>query len=527
MAAKPQKKYNKILGLDISENSIVAIEIQFVKNNINIVNGFQINNPTFQDINQTIELIKQNLKAFNIRTRECIFGFSMQYFKLFPVPIPTSIPANEIDSIIMQEGNIESDKHVASWFPLNNTQRQDPDGVSRQDILGISIDKTLINFSKLLAQRCNLKLLSVTPSFFSHGTFLEAKTERNLIASLNISQIRSEFVVWSGQEPIYEHLFLTHQLSEQIFQSANFIQAQLPGTQISTILASGPFIKEVNLSQIPYNIQPFAFPSNLFDTRKVLERINPSEIIAAIGLALSASNNFSYTSPNLLNPIKVKTENISGLFKDFAKAQIKQGKSIKLPFGEITKSLDPIFLKFIYASVFIIIFALIGNLLIQNILAPSVQANQSTVANKLTIAQLHLTKLLNFEKTNKVLNLKADFLSLLIEKRKPWSKVLREIADMTPKGLWIDRLEIKDNLVNIFGRALDVDAVANFSINLNYTAKLLGKTKIVSLRKYQEEGIELIEYQVSTQVKEDSKKNTLDKNESITSKTNPKNADSL
>ncbi len=527
MAAKPPKKYNRILGIDISENSIIGVELQFIKTNINIINGFQINNPTFQDLNQTIQLIKQNLKAYNIRTRECIFGFSMQYCKLFPVSIPTSIPENEIDSIIVQEGNIEANKHTASWLSLNNTQRQDPDGISRMDILGIAIEKTLINFSKLVTQKCNLKLLSVTPSFFGYGTFLETKTERNLIATLNIAQIRSEFVVWSGQEPIYEHLFLTHQLNEQVFQSANFIQAQLPGTQISTILASGPFVKEVNLSQLPYNIQPFSFPSNLFDARRVLQRINPSEIIAAIGLALSASNNFLYTTPNLLNSIEIKTESMSSLFKDFAKAQTKQGKTIKLSFDVITKSLDPIFLKFIYASIFILVFSFCVNFIIQNVLAPEVQANQSTMANKLTISQLHLAKLLNFEKTNKILNIKTDFLSSLIEKRKPWSKILREIGDMTPKGLWIDRLEIKNNLINIFGRALDVDAVANFSINLNYTAKLLEKTKIISLKKYQEEGFDLIEYQVSTQLKEDLEQNTQDKNKSITSKTSPNNTDSL
>ena len=526
MAVKPLKKYNRILGFDISENSITAIEIQFVKDNINIINGFQINNPTFQDLNQTIHLIKQNLKAYNIKTKECIFGFSMQYFKLFPVPIPSSIPQDEIGSIIIQEGNLDPDKHSALWIPLNNTQRQDPDGVNRQDVLGLSIEKTLIEFSKLTAQKCNLKLLSVTPSFFGYGALLGSKIDRNLTATLNISQIRSELVVWSGQEPIYEHLFLTHQLSEQVFQSANFIQAQLPGAQISTILVSGSFVREVNLSQMPYNIQPFSFPSNLFDPRKILQRINPSEIIAVIGLALSASNNFPYTVPNLLNPIKVKTENLSGLFKDIAKAQTKQGKSISLPFGAL-KSIDPVFLKFIYGSVFLLVFAFLANCMIQNFLTPGVQASQSAFGNKLSVSQLHLAKLLNFEKTNKVLNIKTEFLSSLIEKRKPWSKIIREIGDMTPKGLWIDRLEIKDDLVNIFGRALDVDSVANFSINLNYTAKLLEKTKIVSLRKYQEEGIDLIEYQVSTQVKEDSKEPTPDKNKSITSKSTPRNADSL
>ena len=523
MVTKPPKKYNKILGLDISENSITVIEIQFVKNNINITNGFQINNPTFQDINQTLQLIKQNLKAFNIKTKECIFGFSMQYFKLFPVPIPISIPVNEIGSIIIQEGNIDATKHIASWLQLHNTQRQEPDGVSRQDILGISIEKTLINFSRLVTQKCNLKLLSITPSFFGYGVFLEPKAERNLTTTLTISQIRTELVVWSGQEPIYEHLFLTHQLSEQIFQSANFIQAQLPGTQIATILVSGSFIKEVNLSQIPYNIQPFSFPSNLFDIRKVLQRINPSEIISAIGLALAASNYFSYTIPNLLAPIK--TETTSNLFKDFTKTQTKQIQSIKLPFDGIIKSLDPIIVKFIYSSVLIIILSFLGNFLIQSVLTSNTQTAQTTIANKLTMTQLQLTKLLNYEKTNKILNLKTDFLSSLIEKRKPWSKVLREVGDMTPKGLWIDRLEIKSNLINIFGRALDVDSVANFSINLNYTAKLLGKTKIISLRKFQEDGIELIEYQVSTQVQEKPEENTVAKNSN--SKTNFKNTDSL
>ena len=527
MAAKPLKRYNKILGFDISENSIIALEIQFVKDNINIINGFEINNPTFQDANQTIQLIKQNLKAYNIKTKECIFGFSMQYFKLFPVPIPSSIPSNEIDSIIFQEGNLDSDKYSATWMQLHNTKRQEPDGITRQDFLGISMEKSLINFSKLAAQKCGLKLLSITPSFFGYGAFLEPKVDRNLIATLNVSQIKSELVVWSGQEPIYEHLFLTHQLNEQIFQSANFIQAQLLGTQISLILVSGAFIKEVNLSQIPYNIQPFSFPLNFFDTRKILQRINPSETIAVAGLALSVSNNFPYTVPNQLYSIKIKTESTASLFKDFAKAQSKQAKAFNLPLKNLTKLIDPVFFKFIYASIFIIIISFLGNSTIQNVLAPGIQSTQTAFANKLTMEQLHLTKLLNYEKINKVFNIKAEFLSSLIDQRKPWSKIIKEIGDMAPKGLWIDRMEMKDDLISVFGRALDVDSVANFSINLNYSAILVGEAKIISLKKYQEDGIDLIEYEVAAQIKENLKKNKPEENKNITSKSSPLDTNSL
>lgn len=517
MAIKPLKKYNRILGIDISENSIIGLEIQFVKNNINIVNGFEINNPTFQDINQTIQLIKQSIKAYNIKTKDCIIGFSMQYFKLFPVPIPASIPDEEIDSIIFQEGNLDSEKHMAVRMRLNNTQREDPDGITRQDVLGIAIEKSLINFSRLTAQKCGFKLLSVAPSFFGFGTFLESKIDRNLTATLNISQIRSELVIWSGQEPIYEHLFLTHQLNEQVFQSANFIQAQIPGTQISLILTAGAFLKEVNLSQLPYNLQPFTFPSNIFDTGKILQRVNPSEIIAVLGLSLSASNNFPYRTPNLLDSIKVKTETMANLFKDFAKAQAKETKTFKLPIDNFTKLIDPIFMKFVYASVLIIVFSFFANFIIQSFLTPSIQSSQTIFNNKLTMEQLHLTKLLNFEKTNKILSLKADFLSSLIENRKPWSKIIKEIGDMAPKGLWIDRLEIKDNSISVFGRSLEVDSVANFSINLNYTSKLLEKAKIISVRKYQEDGIDLIEYEIATQVKQELKDNK-EAQKNITSK---------
>ena len=64
------KKLNRILGIEISENDIIASEILFAKNNINLTSGFRLNIPVLQDINKTITLFKQNLKAFNIKTKE-------------------------------------------------------------------------------------------------------------------------------------------------------------------------------------------------------------------------------------------------------------------------------------------------------------------------------------------------------------------------------------------------------------------------------------------------------------------------
>ena len=493
------KRYNKILSLEISEGSIAAVEIQFGKNGIHITNGFYFNNPTFQDVDQTVNLLRENIKAHRITTKDCIVGFSMQYFKFFPIPIPLSIPEDEIDSIVIQEGNINLDKQAVVWNPLNNTRREDVDGVKRVDVLGIATDKNLIDFSKLISQVCRLKMLSVTPSFYGLGIFLDEKVERNLSATLSISQIRSEFVIWLGQEPIYEHLFLTHQLKDQVFQSVNQVQSQLSGVQLESIYAVGSFVKDFNLTQLPYKIQSLKLPPDFYDTGKVLNRINSYEIISPIGLALAVSNNMNYSVPNLLSSVKLKQESVAGIFKDFAKAQVKSQKN-DIPFFGILNKIDPIISKFILLSVAVLSFSILANLFIQNVLMPGVMAKQTVLGNKLNLAQFQINKLLDYEKTNKILIVKSDFYSRLIEKRDPWSKILKEIASMTPKGLWIDRIEIRNNTILVFGRSVDVDSVANFSINLNHTAQLLGKTKIIALRKTQEDGVDIVEFELTAQI---------------------------
>lgn len=523
MVSKP-KKLSKIIGIDISENDIIASEVTFTKNNININSGFRLPIPVFQDINKTIALLKQNLKALNIKTKECVIGFSMQYFKLLPVPIPASIPQDEISSIIIQEGNIDPTAETVTWIKLNNTQRQDPDGVERYDVLGISIEKSFLDIAKHISKNCNLKLTSVSPSFLGIGSLLGPLSSNNLIGTLWISQIRSEFVVWSGQEPIYEHLFLTHQLNDQVFQSVNYIQTQLAGTQVAAILSCGTYANETNLSQVPFNIQPFPLPQNFVDTGNVLQGISVSEIIPSLGIALASSYNFAYTTPDLLSVAQVRTttqgKGLKDIFKDISKAQIDKSKSLKLPFT-IGKSLDPQTSKFVTASVMVLLVSILSGLYIQNFLSQGIQANQTVADSKLTLVQTHLAKLLNIEKKNKVLNLKVDYFSELIDKRKPWSKILREIGDITPEGLWIDRLDIRRNSIDIFGRAINVDSVANFSINLNYTAKLLGGAQIIALRKFQEDDLDLIEYQVNVKVVEKDKV-ALDKNTITEVKSKPK-----
>lgn len=518
------KKLNRILGIEISENDIIATEIIFAQNKVNLLNGFRLSIPVLQDINKTIKLFKQNLKTLNIKTKDCAFGFSMQYFRLLPVPIPSTIPEEEIGSIVIQEGNIDTTQEIATWFPLNNTQRQDTDGINRFDVLGISIPKNIADLATQLCKACNLKLISLTPSFLGLPAFLNPAPNNNLVSTLWVSQIRSEFIVWSGQEPIYEHLFLTHQLNNQVFESVNYIQTQLAGTQIASILTCGPYAKETNFSQLTFNLQSFSLPVDLIDSGSVFKQMSLSEAITSIGVGFSASNNFPYTAPNLLNPIKGSTtKNWQSIFKDFSKAQTDKTKNLKLPFAFTfpTKSLDAQTSRFIAGAVFIVIFSILSGLFIQNFLTTSIQTGQTLSSNRLILAQNHLSKLMNIEKTNKVLGLKVDYFSGLIDKRKPWSKILREIGDMTPKGLWIDRIEVRTNRIDIFGRALNVDSVASFSINLNYTAKLLGNAQIIDLRKAEEDEVEIIEYQVNVKVKDQEQIATKETNTTIT-KSNPK-----
>lgn len=498
MANLTGKKLNKLLSIEISENDIICVELFFLKETISIKNAFRINIPVFQDVNKTVTLFKQTLKSLNIKTKEFAVGFSMQYLRLLPIPIPLTIPLEEITQIIVQEGNIDLKKEYLTWIPLNNTKRQDPDGVSRYDVLGISLHGAQMDFVNQIVKSCNLKLVSVTPSFLTLGFFLPQEATNNLLSTLWVSQIRSEFVVWSGQEPIYEHLFLTHQLNDQVFQSVNYIQSQLAGTQVVGVFPCGTYANETNLSQLALSIQQFTLPPYFALQPDVLKGLSITEIINSIGIGVCSSNHFPYITPNFLFQPGVKPiSDLGGIFKQKPRIQIKREIRISLPF---ISSLDPVLARFIIPSLIIVLISILCSFYINNFMLPKVKTKLLELESKMNITQLQLAKLLNIEKTNKVLLLKSDYFSNLVEKRKAWSKILREVADMTPKNLWIDRLEIKNNVIDVFGRALDVNAVANFSINLNHTAKLLGNSQIVALRKYQEEGVDLIEYQVNAQV---------------------------
>lgn len=481
---KSIKRLAKVLALDISDDGIVAIEIQFVKNVVSITGGFRIDLPVFSDFNKSIEIVKQNLKLAKIKTKDLVIGYSMQYFKLFPMPIPTTIPDSEIPLIISQESGVDTSLDSFTYLPLKNTKRQDTDGVTRYDILGMTIPKNYIESASTLAKKCGLNLECVTASFLGLTSFLDPKPN-SLIPTLGISKSYSDFVVWSGHEPIYENLMLTEDVVNQTIQTMNFIQGQIPGSQLSFVYSYGSAVYDVDLTQIPYNLKAFSLTQDITDPSKLLQKLTLSGVISALGLALCGSNNLLTTLPNLLHPI-VDSENIFAS-KSKGPARSSAGK-------------DPVLSRFMALATIIFLFSIFTTILVKMILLPGAESELSVVQNRLNSAQTNLARVSSYEKANKVFNMKIEYLSELIDKRIPWSEVVTEIAKVTPKHLWIDRLEIHNKKIDIFGRALDVDSVANFSINLNYTTKLLKNAQIISLKKYEEDNIDYVEFQLSLSI---------------------------
>lgn len=480
------KKFNKIIGFEISESSIFALEVEFVKNNAIISNSLRSDIAIFEDPTKVIQYLKQDLKSCGFKIKDSVIGLSMQFFKLFPIPIPETIPQNEINLILAQEGGVDLNNEYLTWLPLKNTRRQDADGIVRYDVLGISIQKNLAESLKTIFKACGLNVHTVTPSFLGLSYFLNDLVDSNLVTTLWVSKLKSELVVWSGKNPIYESMFLTHQLSDQIFQSINFIQTQLPGTQVVSIYSCGPFASDVDYTNVPYPVKPFELANNILDRGNIPAKIDFNEAIGPLSIALLASNRYGASLPDLT------TSAVSG-------------KSIlsfldKIPLN-ISGGIDRLLVRYVTLSIIVFFLTLFLGFYVQKILLPSVSQAKSDSSYKVKLAESRLSSVLQNEKANKVLQVKVEFLSDLIEHRIPWSKIVREIADVTPKSLWIDRLEIRNKKIDIFGRSLSVDSVANFSINLNYNAKLLGNAQIVSLRKFQEDEIDFVEFQLSVQTK--------------------------
>lgn len=487
---KKLKKYNKIIGIDISESDIFAVELHQDKGNLLLSNVFSLHISAFDNVNKTIQYINQSVKSSNIKTRDVVVGLSMQYFKLFPVPIPANIPEDEIRSIIAQEGNIDNVNDCFTYVPLNSTYRQDTDGVSRYDVLGISVKKNIINAVRKIFGSCGLNVVLVTPSFYAISYFLNARSGNNIVATLSVSQLKSELVFWSGRDPIYENLFLTHQFTDQTFQSISYIQNQLPGTNVAGIYTLGSYLDNVNFSALPYTVTQIQLPDFVQKNPNIQNILSIGEIVCPFALALLGSNSHEITLPNLLasEEKRVFSKIMSPLFK--------------------SKNLDPSISKLVLPAVMIFVISIISSLYIKKFLIPGIEQDKSNLSYKANLAETHLNRVLNFEKTNKVLHLKTNYFSSLVEKRILWSKILREIADVTPSSLWIDRLDVRNKNIDIIGRALTVDSVANFSINLNYNAKLLENAQIISLRKFQEESVDFVEFQVSVEVENSNKAST-------------------
>lgn len=474
-----KKILNRVLALDISEESILAVEIQTAKGLIGIQNGFKINIPVFNDLNKTISELKSQIKLSKIKTRDLVVGFSMQYFKLFPVPIPVNIPADEIKLIVSQEGNISAQKEACSFFPLKNTQRQEADGISRYDVLGISCQKTLLETANLISDRVGFNLHFVTPSFLGLSSFLSGQRPNVLNATLWISQVKSELVIWSGQEPIYESLILTHQLTDQLVQTLNFIESQIPGTKINDVYTCGPSVFDTKLSEIPLNFKSFSLSQDIIDEGNVLKKLTQLDLISPVGLATVASGYSSLPVPNFINIDKPQTT------AGFSKT------------SKISSSSKPTPLSgYINFAILLAICSIVSTLFINFFLLPGINQDISLINRKLNTTNKELEKVIRIKNENKIYDVKINFLSDLIDKRIPWSKVLKDIAEVTPKDLWIDRIDIRGKQLDIFGRSLKIDSVANFSINLNHATTFLKNSQIINIRKYDEDGVNYLEFQI-------------------------------
>ena len=77
------KKYNKMIGIEISESDIFGVELFNEKGTPFLSNAFSLHISAFENVGKTIEYINQSIKSSHIKSKDVVVGLSMQYFKLF------------------------------------------------------------------------------------------------------------------------------------------------------------------------------------------------------------------------------------------------------------------------------------------------------------------------------------------------------------------------------------------------------------------------------------------------------------
>lgn len=523
------KKDGPRLGVDINSDSVTLIQLEKTRSHIevsrfassptpaNTVREGLVTDP--QTIGAVIlELIQEAGIPISGSAPTLNMTIPAQAAVIRLIPVPTGMPAEELAEVVTQEAANHIPYNIQDanldWSLMPATERTDPDGVRRVDVILAAIQRSIIESCWLTTDSAGAKLgrvevsslaairgLALSGYFGSTGHTSMLVNIRQDATDINI--IRSSMPLF-GRSILVGVETLTEAISRSLdidFEQALDLLPQLPvfGTapknevqghaaQVARTIFSDITDElersleyfqsqgnEVSLDKIIITGQGCMVPqidnyiSNrigrkvilgnsmrdmVFDKSVIVERMQPI-LSGLIGSALEPT-----WSPNYTVDLDLNREGRLPLFFDDRKTQV-------MPDSEQGDGyLKPLFTAGSIA--FVLCLGLFVYLL--NFEKPAIQADLEKANKEVSDAQLNLKQMTKVKHDNAMLAARYEVFNFLINKTRRLSRYLDLVSQNVPTSVQLHEVSFSKANMKIQGLADNYSDISKFAANLDSSA---------------------------------------------------------
>lgn len=525
-----------MLGLDINSDSTTLIQLDKTKSGIevqrfacqptppNCIREGLITDPVTMG-----QLVDDLLKEAQIPTNQApIINVSVpaQAVVIRLMPVPVGMPPEELADVVTQEAT----NHVPfpiteanlDWCQMNATERTDPDGVRRVDVILSAIQHSIVESYWRMADVAGVKLGRVEVSSLSVirglalAGYLGSSGHLSLVVNIrqdatDINIVRSAMPLFGrsiilGVEALTEAIARSLDLSfdqameilpdvpvfnitpadarlgqagqvartifsdigDELNKSVEFYRSQVGDVKIDQVILTGPGCMMPNIDEYFTSklriktILGDPMRDMLVDESRVSPRMRPI-LAALIGSSIEPTWN-----PSITVDLDLNKEGRLPLALDLTRTQNILDEPPPTP-GWFKPTL-------IY-SFSVLLLSLASWIYFANFDVPQAQKEIEVTNALITDGNRKLADLKRLRQDNEVLERRKQVLDRLVGGGKHWSGYLEAVRDNTPKGLQINQLSLNDSELKLEGAALDFSTVSNLSINLG-SSNLLSDANI-------------------------------------------------
>ncbi len=554
------KKKGPTLGLDVNSASVSVVQMEKTKVGIELTRYGSIPTPP----NTVREGLIADPETVGAVVQDCLIQAGLNLSGAPPVlnavvpgqsvvirlmPVPTGMPPDELADVVTQEAI----NHVPfplkeanlDWSIMPATERTDPDGVRRVDVILAAIQKAIVDSYWRMAEsagvtlgRLDISSLS-TIRALSFAGYLDQPD--HLIMSVNIRHEATDINLIRGGMPLFTRSVLLglETLGEAVSRSLDMSVEDavnlLPQVQLFGMASVEPRIGQAaQISRTVFGDITDEVGRSLEFYRSQVGEVQIDQIIlCGPGCLVPQIDEFMSNRLNiaavLANPFRVLSSGaelvpagrapaetmVTGSIVDTSWAPVitvdldlnKEGPSIGAlegiearPTVRIVEEDTPWFLPAMLGGLVCTLIVGAIWLYFSQFDVPSKVAELDRVNKQIETEKRQLTDLSKLREDNGVLKRKKQLLDEIVKYSRPWSAVLKTIADNTPDGLQIKKVSIQGNAIKIEGDAVDFSKISDLSINLGGSPLFMDSTVAFAKRDTQEDA-RVVEFGVVSRVR--------------------------